>query len=285
MTSYYWVWLLFLFLQWNNCACLSPIIKPQNKIITISSSGTHGYYLLGITSYLKDNFDLSEYVFSGASSGSWISLIMTYKGNHDEIIEDILKISNENKGSIRDLGKGLKNLFLNSGKYKNTDFDLKKCYIGVININVQNFMETKTFIYNNFSTLEDAVNCCIASSHVPFVMGNMFRKYRDRYMIDGGFSNNPYYGNGHVDGNCLECDIDRIPKIADLHVHPFIWYKRPVFFMEYLSNQFKLFLDLFILQSMDFTKMYHNGYEDAKKHHENFCHFKLKNKIQSKWWW
>ena len=290
---YYLLFLLWIFLQFrtvygfirpSSSKSLIPFKNPQtsqqNKIITISSSGTHGYYLLGITSYLKDHFDLSDYRFSGASSGSWISLIMCYRGNHNDIIRDILHTSDQNKNSVRELGKALKSTFLE--KYKTQDFDLSRCYIGVINVDVKNPIETKTIIYSNFTTLEDAVNCCIASSHVPFVMGDMFRKYKDRYMIDGGFSNNPYYGNGHTDGNCLECDIDIVTKKPDLHVHPFIWYKRPVYFMEYMTNQFKLFLDLFLIQSMNFTNMYSTGYKDAKKHHDNFRHFTLRNR---KSWW
>lgn len=48
--------------------------QPDN-VITISPSGLKGYYLLGIAAYLRHNYDLSKYVFSGASSGAWISLI------------------------------------------------------------------------------------------------------------------------------------------------------------------------------------------------------------------
>ena len=263
----------------NIFAIRSPFRKvPPKKIITISPSGLHGYYLLGITSYLKDHFDLKNYVFSGASAGAWISLIMSYKGNHRTIIRDVLETSEQNKGSIQDLGKGLKYLFLGSGKYKDRDFDLKSCYMGLIDISAKQHptVEARTFIYNNFTTLEDAVNCCIASSHVPFVMGHGLRKFRDRYTMDGGFSNNPYYGLGHIDGNCLECQVDKEPTPAELHIHPFIWYKRPVYIMEYLSNQFKLFLDLFTISKMNITKIYQEGYEDARKHHMNFRQFDAK---------
>ena len=268
-----------LFLNQNSDAFfLNTPPNPKKKIITISPSGLRGYYLLGIASYLKDHFVLKDYVFSGSSAGSWISLIMSYRGDHRRIIQDVLETSERNKQSIRDLGKGLKHMFLNSGKYKDRDFDLNACYMGLIDVNMEvHPMTTSTFIYNNFTTLEDAINCCIASSHVPFVMGrDAFRKYKGRHTIDGGFSNNPYYGLGHIDGNCVECTIDKTPKPAELHIHPFIWYKRPVYVMEFMANQFRLFMELFTISSMNFTKVYQEGYQDAKKHHANFANFRTK---------
>lgn len=242
--------------------------EKSKKIITISPSGLHGYYLLGIASYLKENYDLNEYIFSGSSAGSWISLIMLYKGNHQEIIQDVLNTSEENKQSIKSLGSGLKKMFL--AKYKNTDFDFERCYMGLIDVKIKTHpIEANTLIYSNFTTLEDAINCCIASSHVPFVMGNMFRKYRDRYTLDGGFGNNPYHGNGHKDGNCIECQITDT-QLADLHIHPFIWFKRPVLIFEFLCNQFKLFIDLFSISYMNFRSLYQDGYNDARDHKEDF---------------
>ena len=251
----------------------------KKSVITISPSGLHGYYLLGISSYLKEHYDLSSYEFSGASAGSWISLIMSYKGQNRKIVEDVLDVTQQSKQSIRSIGKGLRDLFLKSGKYSTRDFDLERCYMGLIEVNWKKWpMESRTLIYNKFRTLEDAVYCCIASSHVPFIMGDVFRKYRNLYAIDGGFGPNPYYGNGHVNGNCVEPDIESLDcsldtisqKNAKLHIHPFIWYNRNVTAMEYLMNQFRLFLDLFQTNQMNFTSIYWEGYNDAKKQRQYF---------------
>jgi hypothetical protein len=253
--------------------------KPPSRLITISPSGLHGYYLLGITSYLKEHFDMHNYAFSGASAGSWISLIMSYRGNHKEIIRDVLTVSDASKQTIKDLGHGLRNLFLNSGRYTTADFDMTRCYMGLIEVNIKpsftadlsQSITTRTLIYNKFSTLEDAINCCIASSHVPFVMGSGLRKYRDLYAIDGGFSGNPYHGQCHIDGSQTDslhhhdsCDLNN----PTLHIHPFIWYGRNVTAIEYYMNQCKLFMDLFKIQRMNLTELYEMGYRDAKLNRE-----------------
>lgn len=241
-----------------------PIRKSQ-RLITISPSGLQGYYLLGISSYLKEHFDMRDYAFSGASAGSWISLIMSYRGNHRQIIRDVLAVSEASKQSVRSLGCGLRDLFLKSGQYSTADFDMTRCYMGLIDVNMRTHpMTARTLVYNGFRTLEDAVNCCIASSHVPFVMGAGLRKFRDLYTIDGGFSGNPYHGQCHQDGEeqpiADSCELD----LATLHIHPFIWYGRNVTAIEYYMNQFKLFLELFQIGRMNLTELYEMGYRDAK---------------------
>ena len=42
----------------------------NNKIITLSPGGFRGFYTFGLCKFLKENYDLSEYVFSGASAGA-----------------------------------------------------------------------------------------------------------------------------------------------------------------------------------------------------------------------
>ena len=48
----------------------------NNKIITLSPGGFRGFYTFGLCKFLKENYDLSEYVFSGASAGAWNSLYL-----------------------------------------------------------------------------------------------------------------------------------------------------------------------------------------------------------------
>jgi hypothetical protein len=233
---------------------------PPEHVITISPSGLKGYYLLGISSYLKDTYDLSKYVFSGASSGAWIALIMAYRGeNHTQIIADVLEASSApRRKSIRELGKSLRDMFFT--KYKTADFDMSRVHIGITEIKPEEIAPgeyqtvANTKIYTNFATLEDAINCCIASSHVPFVMGTqLFRKYDNRDTIDGGFSSHPY-----------------LKKDARLHIYPFIWYSRPVQLVEILWNRFMLFLDLFRIHTLNLKGFYYEGYRDAAKNRGKF---------------
>jgi len=56
-------------------------IVGEKKIIAISPGGYHGFYMMGISNYIKENYDLSNYLFTGASAGAWNALFMTYKGD------------------------------------------------------------------------------------------------------------------------------------------------------------------------------------------------------------
>jgi hypothetical protein len=233
-------------------------------VINISPCGLHGYHLLGITTFIKQNYNLDKCIFSGASSGAWISLLLTYKGNYADIVHKILQISNQSNNNVRQLGKELQQFILQN--YKTEDFDLHKLYIGVMQFDkgiidplfgsqpLSTFGAvylrasvpcslSKKVIYNNFLTLDDAVNCCIASSYVPFVAGNAFYNYKNIPTIDGGFHSYPY--------------VDNYKPI--LHLHPHMWYKRKITNLEFLSNKLQLFSDLFFIHKMNFTQIYEKG--------------------------
>ena len=51
-----------------------------------------GFYLFGISSYIKKNYKLDNYIFSGASAGAWNSLFMCFKKNPSELIHIIMNI-------------------------------------------------------------------------------------------------------------------------------------------------------------------------------------------------
>ena len=54
-------------------------ISSTYKIISISPGGFKGFYQLGISSYIKDNYYTENILFTGASAGAWVSLMMVYK--------------------------------------------------------------------------------------------------------------------------------------------------------------------------------------------------------------
>jgi hypothetical protein len=196
-------------------------------------------------SYIKRHYDLKDYIFSGASSGSWISLIMSYKGKNDIIVKDILKTTIENNKNIKQLGVGLRKTILNN--YKNTDFDFNKINIGVMNVD-NNVPEC--IIYNKFHNLEDVVNCCIVSSYIPFVMGDkLFMLYNNNKSFDGGFDSYPYIKNIKT----------------ELHISPFLFIKDNPTNVEYILNQLLLFLEIFYINSINTTQLYLSGYELAEK--------------------
>lgn len=217
------------------------------KLIVISPAGLKGFYLLGIMSYIKENYDTSDYIFTGASAGAFNALFATYK--HDPIdIVNILDMKNilSSRSSMSDLQKKIKRLLLKN--FATSDFDLDKLFIGITGI--KNF-KIKTNIYHHFIDLEDAINACIASSNIPFITGNLFHKYNNIYSFDGGFSKYPFL-------HLIE---------PTLHITSDIWKrnlsdKRP---MLDIINDFTTF---FSIENYDFINLYKKGYNDTQKNKE-----------------
>jgi len=77
-------------------------ILSNKKIISISPGGLKGFYLLGVLTYIKQNYNLENYIFTGASAGSWVSLFMSYKKSNLDLInkifdDDLMKIKSLKK--------------------------------------------------------------------------------------------------------------------------------------------------------------------------------------------
>ena len=175
-------------LTWKFLPINMYIYKPKKRFISINPAGVYGFYTLGISSYIKDNYNLDQYYFIGASSGSWNSLLCCYKYNQTNLITKLLKQDFfENSSSISNLQKNLSNYILTN--YISEDFNLDKLYISISEFN--NF-ELKNVIIHNFTNLENALECCILSSHIPFITSDSFiKKYRDKIAFDGGLTEFP----------------------------------------------------------------------------------------------
>lgn len=216
----------------------------NKKIISLSPGGYKGFYVLGICKFLKENYVLDNYVFSGASAGAWNSLMLCYKHELDEIINTILDSNLEKSPSIYEIEQSIKRIIVN--QYTKDDFDLNRLYVGVT---VIDNCKTNTTIYNDFENLEDAVNSCIASSHIPLVTGGLVNIYRNMLSFDGGFSKYPYLNASK----------------SVLHIHPNMW--------NHFSNttgRMKItdYTTLFSKSKFPFRQMVHDGYADSKKNKE-----------------
>lgn len=214
----------------------------NKKIISISPGGFKGFYMLGICKYIKQNYDLEEYIFSGASAGAWNSLVLCYKGDLNELICNLLEESLQKTKTISELENLIKHKLLSN--YKTSDFDLRRLFIGVTTISKQG---SNTIIYSGFETLEDAINCCIASSHIPLITGGLTNMYRNEYSFDGGFSKFPYLN---------------VTKPV-IHITPGIW-KTP-------SNEkpsITHYTTLFSKNDYKFHELIDIGHNDAIKHKE-----------------
>jgi hypothetical protein len=155
----------------------------DKKLITISPGGYKGFYLLGILAFIKKQYplELDNYIYSGASAGSWNSLFMCYKGNSLPFVYNLLDYNLKKSKSILEFEYYLKYKLLS--KYNENDFDLNRLFIGVTTL--QNLFP-RTNIFSDFETLEDAINCCVASSHIPFVTGGITNKYHNMFTFIAG---------------------------------------------------------------------------------------------------
>ena len=218
-----------------------------SKLIISTPGGLFGFYFMGVSSFLKDNYDLSNYIFSGASAGAWNSLFLSLKADDKPFIDEMLKTDIKNTKSILKLEKKMKSLILKN--YNESDFDLDKLYLGVT---VLQRTQIKLCVYSDFTSLEDAVNCCIASSHIPFVTGGPFHLYRNRLSFDGGFFSYPYI-NITTPSLIIEQGIWDKPKEQDTNTN-----------MTVISCSME---SLFNLNNINFTlsELYYAGYNDSKK--------------------
>ena len=191
-------------------------LSEKNKLITISPAGVYGFYQLGVCDYIKKNYDLTNCVFSGASAGAWNCLFMCYKNKDDNFLNTILNINTTNIRQAIQLEYLLKDIILN--KFNIYDFELQKMYVGVFTFNNKEF---KPEIYNDFVDLYDALDCCIASSHIPLMSGTFLNYYRDKISLDGGFIKNPYLKTIN----------------SSLHITPTMWKTNE----PYIGLNFKIF--------------------------------------------
>ena len=221
-------------------------VDTNNKeLLTISPGGIKGFYLLGIMAYIKNNYNTDNLIYSGASAGSWNSLFMCYKGDSLKLIYNMFDNNILNSKSILELEYYMKYKLLS--KYKSEDFNLDRLYISVSSID--NFKITK-HIFNDFQNLEDAINCCIASSHIPFITGGLINKYNNMLSFDGGLCENPYL-------NVKE----------KLHIYPNIWkekQKKESLFMK-IANCILEYSEFFSIKKNNPIKLFDDGYQDARK--------------------
>jgi hypothetical protein len=238
-----------LFLEGNN------FIKNK-KVISISPGGIKGFYELGVLSFIKENYDMENYIFSGASSGAWNALFMTYKNDTKKFVYNLFDYKITQFKNINDFEYVLKYNLLSN--YNSDDFDLPRLFIGVTTL--KNF-RPKTNIFSDFTNLEDAINCCIASAHIPLITGGLTNRYHNMYTFDGGFSNYPY--------------VNFTENV--LHITPSMWKNKnnrnnnrnKRAFVKSISNVYSSLNIIYNLikntKTANLMELYDDGYQDAKE--------------------
>jgi len=226
----------------------------NKKLITISPGGFKGFYILGILTFIKENYKTDDLLFSGASAGAWNSLFMCYNGNPLVFAYNFLDENIRRAKSISELQYFMKYKLLST--YKNEDFDLKRLFIGVTTFKK---FAPKINIYSDFNDLEDAINCCMASSHIPLITGGITNKYKNMFSFDGGFSSYPYL------------DKERL-----LHISFSMWEtfkedeNRKKNFLKQNLLTIKKFSEFFSFSKNNLLELFDNGYNDTKSHKQYF---------------
>jgi len=220
----------------------------HKKLITISPGGFKGFYLLGILTYIKENYNMDEFIFSGASAGSWNSLFMCYKGDSLNLVYNLLDCNIKKAKTITELQYAMKYNLLST--YSNDDFDFKKIFVGVTTFK---YFKPITNIFSDFEDLDDAINCCIASSHIPFITGGITNRYNNMYAFDGGFSSYPYLNS----------------KKTVLHISPMMWdtlnSNNPINLKSCITTLRK-YSEFFSVSKNNLLELFDNGRQDAKQH-------------------
>lgn len=217
------------------------------KLLIITPGGFYGYYMLGITRYIKTHYDLDDYVFSGSSAGAWCALFLCLKDkkNITMLLLQLIQFMQEVMMSTT----MYEFLFVMKQKVleltTDSDYDLERLHIGVLKYE---HYELKTTIYCGFNSLEDAVNCCISSSNIPFLTGEFSHTYQGAISLDGYFAKYPYL-------NVME---------PSLVIYPDIW-RTP--HRKNLGNS------LLSKEKIKLMELFLDGYNDTIIHHDIVCQF------------
>jgi len=230
----------------------------EKKLITISPGGFKGFYLLGILSFIKEKYNTDNIIYSGASAGSWNALFMCYKGDSLNFAYNLLDSDITKAKTIPEIEMCIKYKILKS--YKDDDFDLTKLFIGVTTF--KNFGPVKN-IFADFENLEDAINCCIASSHIPLITGGVTNRYNNMFTFDGGICDYPYLQSEnhilHVTHSMWKNKADAIDREKNIKNVKTFGIKKGI-------EKIKQFSDIFSFSKNNLLQLYDEGYQDAKKH-------------------
>ena len=154
------------------------MISPDTYDIIYNPGGYYGFYLMGIGHYIINNFDISNKKTVGISAGSWLAVFMNLnKQDASLFIKKLFKKFHYTYPIHK-----IPNLL------KETLYDINKENINISNINimVSNMNDFTLDVHNNFISLNDLINCCMASSFIPFITyKDIFYFYKNKLSVDG----------------------------------------------------------------------------------------------------
>ena len=214
--------------------------KKYGKLLVITTGGIHGYYMMGIVKYITERINLDDYIFSGSSAGAWCCLLLCLKNPSKVIMAlprilcDFQKITDS---PLHTLLHTMKESIMSVTTTE--DYQLDRLFIGVLRY--EKYQLTTT-IYSNFISLEDALDCCISSSHIPFLTGDFSHIYQGTRVFDGGFTKYPF--------------VNIYPP--SIVINPHIWRPRD---WDLISNAMSV-----STRNINISEMFWEGYRDTLIH-------------------
>ena len=203
----------------------------QEIDLIVSGGGSKFYYLIGIKKAIdvcskKNILKIKRY--AGTSSGSMLITLMACNIENSLIIKVYKQINKNNKTNIKLIKKGLDILLPKNAHIICSD----KVYISVTKLG----LPFKNEIISKFSSRQDLIDTILCSSSFPFfVNNNIYHKYKNKYYIDGFFTNNtPYFKD-----NIRKQIIIKPFLIQYSYFNPF--ELEPDYYIKYISVGFKEF--------------------------------------------
>jgi hypothetical protein len=242
MKSIYYVLLIIIIIYFYNKLKNKIIknIKLNNDILNYDiiyyTGGYYGFYQLGICHYIKNKFKYKNKSSLGISAGSWLSIFMNLDKKYtNQFLVSLFK----NIKHDTDISK-LPFIFKKTSESFINNINIQK-----LNILVTNIIDFQYKIHNKFFSINDAIDCCIGSSFVPFITyKTLFYFYNHRLVLDGGVFKKIYINN--IDKN----------KTLLINYKMFGRFTKPKFLKSFRKPSYSLY------------QLYLLGYNDASKNHE-----------------
>ena len=180
------VWSGF-FVWFGSLVSIGSLVSASHslKIVSLQPGGLNGFYMYGISKFIKQNYDLDDATYYGSSAGAWNALYLSENGKKEKgpSLETYLEeLDVSGFSNLYDIEHSIKQFYLQH--YSKDDFNLHQLNICVSQIK-QFGIEKK--IYSGFIDLEDTLECCMASSHIPIITNNnLFFEYKNKLCVDGG---------------------------------------------------------------------------------------------------
>jgi len=169
---------LFAFIPTNE-----PFYLPDDRPIPCIHFGTGalaGFYQIGIAKFIKENYDLSDYDFSGVSAGSYCAALLAFDFSPSEIDSIILGLIQS-----ADTEQNFWETVNAKISYTTRELDRKQKHELFIATTSLTPFPKRVFL-SNFTSFQETINACKVSSHIPFLFGTPFIRYKGSLMCDGG---------------------------------------------------------------------------------------------------